>query len=74
MAKLDVFKRLDQDDGVRRLAEQAHGLVVTRVADEDDGESILHEPARFRMDLAHERTGGIDDDKMAFGGHCADRR
>src|SRR5205085_9143084 len=43
-----------------RFARRSDYLLVPCVADQDDGVPLARVAARLRMDLRHERTGGID--------------
>jgi len=69
---LGVFARLDEADGLGRLAERADGLVVVVVADEDDRVALAGVVDRFQVHLRHERAGRVDRAEVLLRGHLAD--
>ena len=58
---------------VGRFADGSDDLVVIAMTDQNNAAVSLGEPDRLQMHFRNERTGGINDPKVAFGGrstHC----
>ena len=70
----DVAGAVDEGDVLGRLAAGADDLLVTLVADQQDVEVVVGEPAGLVVHLRHQRAGGVDRPQAAGGGLLVDLR
>ncbi len=68
----DIFGGFHDADAVGRFAEGADDFVMVFVSDENDGVFFLGEADGFGVDFGDEGAGGINLEKVAFGGFVAD--
>ena len=72
--RVDILRRIDEREGLRRLPHRADHLVMPLVADEHDLVAALGVLDRLEVDLRHQWAGGIDRQEAALGGNPPDLR
>ncbi len=64
---IDVFRRFDQHDRLRRLAHRTDHFIVPLVSDQDDRAALRGVLDRLQVDFGHQGTGGVDGSQLPLG-------